>query len=450
MRRALHRIGLSLLTPVISVLLAAVPASAQEVQVPLDEAGEVFVIDAPMEARLNLFPAYGDFREARLFRQPDGSFVLVIQYEDEETIVQDREVLADSDVAALRARVSQALVEANVRPGVDQAGRVSLLWTAAGMSFLAYGPSIAGALEIEDETAAGTIVLLTGAAGFFVPFYVTRSLPVTRAAAALTRSGSTIGYLHGVALAAFVGGENTSLQGVLGAGLAVSLAEALGGYRFATATGLRHGSVETMTAGSLFGAGLGLGTAALVLGEDVDDDDASIRTLAGLGLAGSVGGAYVGYRLSRAENYSRGDARVLSTVGLLGFEAGAALLEIADVNRTRPAAGLLIAATTAGLATGHLLAHDRDFTSSEGNFIALGTLAGGLVGAATSNLVGGSTAANAALTTLGSFAGFGIMYVGYREEAARRADRSVNLSLAPSFDPVNRSIRPGFRLNVGL
>ncbi|MEX0599070.1 MAG: hypothetical protein WD205_00425, partial [Rhodothermales bacterium] len=338
MRRTLKRLSVAI------VLTAATfsQVRAQEVQVPFDEDGRLTVIDADLEERLDLFPAYDAFREARLFRASDGSFVLVIQYAEDGAIVQDREPMTASEVSALRERISQAMAAANIRVDLDQEGRVSLLWTSAGMSLLAYGPSLVGLLDIENETAAGTIVLLTGAAGFFVPYYMTRSVPVSRPAAALNRTGATIGYLHGVALSALVGGSATSSRAVVGTGLVVSLAEAYAGYRFATSTGLSHGSVETMTAGSLFGGAIGLGTAVLVIGEDFDDGDAAIRTLSGLGLAGSLGGTYAGYRLTQSENYSRGDARVLSTVGLLGAEAGAALLEVADVRQARAGAAVMI------------------------------------------------------------------------------------------------------------
>lgn len=449
---------LPVMMPLLRILLLVVAFAfavlttvrAQEVQIPLDESGQLTVVDAALESRLALFPSYENFREARLFRQGEGAYVLVIQYVQDAAIVQDRQMLSDAEVESLRERITQALTAANVRPALDQEGRVSLLWTAAGMSLLAYGPSLVAVLDINDETPAATVVLLTGAAGFFVPYFATRSIPVSAAAGALTRSGSLIGYAHGVALAALLGGERLSERGAAGAGMAVSLGEALAAYHFATSTGLARGAGETMTSGSLFGAGFGVGTAVLLLGEDFDDEDTSIRVVSGLGLVGSALGAFGGYRLTRIERYSRGDARILSTAGLLGFETGTALVAITESESARPIVGMVMAGTAAGLVSGHVLTRGRDFSTSQGNFVALGTLAGGLVGAAAANVVGASTATDAVLTTLGSVVGFGAMYYGYRSDALDRAGRSLDLSIAPTLDPVNRSVRTTFRLRAGL
>lgn len=50
------------------LLTFPLPAAAQEVQVPLDEAGRVEVVDADLARRLDLFrEQYPGFVEARLF-----------------------------------------------------------------------------------------------------------------------------------------------------------------------------------------------------------------------------------------------------------------------------------------------------------------------------------------------------------------------------------------------
>ena len=419
---------------------------AQEVQIPMDESGQLTVLDEGLEARLDLFPATQNFREARLFRQPEGTYVLVIQSMRDGTIVQERRALTESEVAALRQRITAAISAVNLRPAIDQSGRVSLLWTAAGLSLLAYGPSLVAALDIQEDTPAGTIVLLSGAAGFFVPYFATRSNPVSASSAALSRSGALIGYAQGAALASVIGGEHTSRRALASAGLALSIGEALAAYRFATSTGLARGAGETMTFGSLYGAGFGLGTSVLLVGDDFDEP--AVRLVSALGLAGSVLGTFAGYRLTRIENQTRGDARILSTAGTLGLLVGGTFLTITDAEEGTVTASALMAGAAAGLANGYLLTRGRDFSKSQGNFVALGSLAGGLVGAAASNVVGAGTEADAVLTTLGSVVGFGAMYVGYRTDAMERAGRSVELSAAPFLEPIHRRIRPAFRLRA--
>lgn len=405
--------------------------AAQEVQVPLDERGQLQVVDAELADRVGLFQEYTVFREARLFRGSDDAFVLVIRYQRDGEIVQVRQDMTAEEVSALRLQVSERLAADIVRPTLDHEGRVNLLRTAAAMSLLAYGPSLVAVLGIDEGAAAGTISLAAGGAGFFIPFYATQHRPVTRAAASLTTNASLLGYLHGMAAAGLVGGEYTTAEALAGAGLAASLGEAVLAYRLATSTNMTEGSAALMLSGGVFGAGFGLGIASIALGEGVDEDDTAIRVVSGVGLLGSALGAYAGYGLAGMEAYTRGDVRVLTTAGILGTYTGVAIAALADIESTRAGASLLVASTASGLAAGRILTRDRDFTRSNGNYVALSTTAGGLIGMAVATATDASDKVTAVLGTLGAAGGFATMYRGFSDDAARASRGSLELSVLP-------------------
>src|SRR6185295_10082406 len=87
-------------------LIAAAPVgvlAAQEVQVPLDEAGRLEMITPELARKLDLFTDVAGFREARLFRVSDSSYVLEVTSGDRAGLRRDRRPLSAAEAAAFRA-----------------------------------------------------------------------------------------------------------------------------------------------------------------------------------------------------------------------------------------------------------------------------------------------------------------------------------------------------------
>jgi len=427
-KRIIHFMRFHFLCLLLTTITLSTPqaATAQEAQVPFDEAGEVSVITASMEQRLNLFPNVSDFREARLFKTESDAYELVIQYEEDDQRLRERRSLTAEEVSDLRQRVSRSLAEAEYQPSVNQEGRLELLITTTYLGFSS-GSLVPVALNQEGEDVYTTSVTLGIATGFFVPFLTTQNTEVTEAQATLTNYGGFQGQTHGLLLSLLVGGdEGVTPQGTAAMTLFSSLAEATVGYTQAREWGITAGTVEGMYAGGSFGTGYGLAIPALILNEDFDGEAA--RLFGGLGLAGAVGGTYAGYRLARSAGYSQGDVRVLSAFGTEGLLAGASVLALSGAEDRRPIVGTLMGSTALGLGLGHALVRNTDFTEFQGDIVALGGITGAALGVGVSQIADAQPESVPMIVALGAGAGLGVTYVTFADEA-RNSDETASLRL---------------------
>lgn len=203
------------------------------------------------------------------------------------------------------------------------------------------------------------------------------------------------------------------------------------GYNIADNSNLSGGSAGTISVAGNFGLGIGLGSYMLITDEDFDDN----RLAPALGLAMSAAGYYVGVTMANSAHYTAGDATVLATLGGLGAYAPPALLSITKSDEGKLYVGSAIAGAIGGLALGHSLLATRDFTTSQGNYISLGTTAGGLMGLGIAILASShdsDASLYLTLSALGAGAGFAILFSSFDEEAeAAAAGMSMNFQVSP-------------------
>lgn len=445
-------------------------AHAQEVQVPLDADSTLYTLNAEVEQELNLFPEVTGFQEAVLYRQSDGAYELVIQYREENQTLRQRRTLTAAEVETLRRRITEALQTSGSRVNLNQEGRTDLL-TATTLLGIAEGGLVAGALAGEDDgSLVAALPLLGGGLGFFIPLAASQNAPVTEGAAALTGYGGLQGYGHAVQLVGLVGGDDVDGRSTSGFAALMGATEAAFGYRIGSRQGWSGGTAEMIAYTGTFGNLIGLGTGLLLVGAEDDVEGAfdtgdRVRVISGLSLLGSIGGMWTGHRLAQSTRYTEGDARTYLNAGLLGTQIGGSILFLTDSPSESPrfVAGTLTASALGGLAAGTVLLRDRDFTKSEGNLIALGTYAGGLIGSALAAV--GETEEEGAfvLSTLGSALGFGISIGLFSADAERRASTAtsaLDLRITPSLQapqtPASgasawtRSVRPGLTLRASF
>jgi len=456
---------------VLWMLLACIgPVHAQEVQVPLDADSTLYTLNAELEQDLDVFPEVAGFQQAVLYRQSDGAYELVIQYREGARTLRQRRTLTASEADTLRRRITEALQASGTRVQLNQEGRTDLL-TATTLLGIAEGGLLAGALAGEDDgSLIAALPLLGGGLGFFIPLAASQNATVTEGAAALTGYGGLQGYGHAVQLVGLVGGDDADGRFTSGFAALLGATEAALGYRIGSRTGWSGGTAEMIAYTGTFGNLIGLGAGLVVVGSD-DDVEAAfdagnrVRVISGLSLLGSVGGMWAGHRLAHAERYTEGDARTYLNAGLLGAQVGGSILSLTESPSESPrfVAGTLTASALGGLAAGTVLLRDRDFSKSEGNLIALGTYAGGLMGSALA-AVGESEAEGAlVLSTLGSVLGFGISIGIFAEDAERRArtaTSALDLRITPSLQAPRtpdagpsswtRSVRPGLTLRASF
>ena len=432
----------SLISIVVLALLARhAGAQVVETPVPFDSAGRVMAVTPAMAARASLgFPAWritGDYREARLYRLPDNTYVIVVT---RPTGAIERYPITAEEREDLRARTSQ------LPPGIEeQLGRAGAGFvritrnsdfvrnqTIIGLLF--YAPSFAYA--ITDDAAGGTAAYLLAAGGsFFAASELTRRMEISDAQNAYATHFATRGTLVGVGLAHALGGE----ENWLGAGGFVA---GIGG----TALGLTIGRNRSVDEA----AATGFGADALVVmtgigqvfgrdGFDEDEsgsDDYPSRSEAGV----LVGSALVGYQLGALYprfvryNVTEGDVRSLWVTGGIGMLAASAAVGGEDASNDAEAAAL-IGGFAAGVVAGNFFNVRRlDMSMREANTLALGTAAGALMGAGLYVLIDrerDNDGVARGLATAGAVAGFWLTE-RFVEPGADRGSPFSSLDINPA------------------
>jgi hypothetical protein len=399
--------------------------AAQETQVPLDEAGEVSVITASMEQKLNLFPNVSGFREARLFETGPSDYELIIQYQQNDEVQRERRALSVEEVRDLRRRVTKRMQETDTS-GERAAsggkasgdGRSEFALSTVGLG-VAEGVLLAATFD--GNAAAG--VLTGGAIGFFVPRLAVER-PVTEAEGVMTGYGGLQGLAHGFLLLGMLPGEAGLEREAALVPILLTAGEAVGSYRLADRLGQSAGTAEMISFGSAYGAGLGLGLAVMMRGEDPGNG-----LLHGAPLVGTLAGSYAGYALADGR-YAQGDARITAIAGGVGALIAGSLISEEALARAR--AALLSGSALGGLALGNEAVRGYDFTERQGTLAGLGTGLGMMLGVGLSATVGideeyGNTIT--ALMALSAGAGLALTVYSFAGEAPSDDDDTASLRL---------------------
>lgn len=416
---------------------AASPAMAQEERVPLTADGSLFVISAEMEDELALFPGVDGFRQAELYKVSATEYELVIEYSADGRTLRERRTLSEQEVSELRSRVTSAISTANLRMSRDDEGRYGLLAATTVLS-LAEGALIGDAIGLEGD-GVGTMTLIGGATGFFVPLILSRARGATEAEADMVFYGGTQGLIHGAQLYYLFGGEDAeSGRGLAGLMALGGLSESIAGYVIAREKNWTGGHAEMTSFTGYAGNAIGLGTAVAISGGDPGG-----RLSSGLSLTGSVLGGYLGHRLGRTNQYTQGDARIyfLSGLTFANLTGSIYAASTTSIENESVAAGLITASGVAGLLVGRSLVRQKRFSKTEGNITVLGGIAGSLFGAGIGATSDASGDATALLQATGALAGAAITYGLFSNDARRRAIRmsgvDLNVSVMPAVGTPN-------------
>lgn len=449
-------------TYVLTVLLlvaCSTAAVAQEVQIALDEDASVFVLSPDLRDVAGVLSEVEGFQQATLYRVAPSEYELVIQYRDGNQTLRERRTLTEAAVDASRARVSAGLQSANMQMALNQDGRYGLLASATILS-LAEGALIGDAMGL-DEDGVGTMTLLGGATGFFVPLLVTRNAAVSEPEADMLFYGGVQGYIHGLNLYYLFGGDDGDIdesdeRALTGLMATLGLTESIAGYLLARRNNWAEGHGEMVSFNGLSGTGLGAAAAILAGGED-----ASARLVNGFSIAGSLTGAYIGHRMGRSGRYTQGDARIYLLSGITVANVVGSVAAAANVDDGRTASGLVATAGTAGLLLGRTLVRNRRFNKVEANITILGSVAGSLFGAGIGVVSDASGDAIGVLQAAGAFAGGGLTYAVFSGSALRREARhtsGIDVSITPGLRAFrvpgpdarggSRQIRPELRIRA--
>lgn len=416
------------------------PLAAQETireeQLPLAPSRSVVEIDPDLRRELGLFPEVQAFTGARLFRTDAGRLILEVSARRDGTTVRERRSLTPDELEAFRAELDTRFADAGRSGAVSREGRGGLVLgqTLLGLGF--YSWAVPTVLDLDGDRAVVATSLLTAGASFYLPYRITRSIPVTDTHRNLALWGGTRGILYGyLASSAASGIDDDHDRLHLGAAVAGSVAGSVAGYHLARAVALDEGTGTLWTTMADVGALAGLGAAQLSGffdevtvtreadtapgGEPVVHQEtrsahpraARLTVLAGVG-TGLAAGRWLGGR----SDWSVGDAFGLRSTTALG---GQLLLPLAELlgddggREDRYAAALLLGGI-GGIAAGERLFRRESFSGSDGLLVNAGHLAGGLTALGLTWLAVGDDAENELLylttTALGSAAGFTLTY----------------------------------------
>ncbi len=351
-------------------------AAEYEYQVPFDRDGRFLEIDAGMAKDMAIFSQYQAFSRACLFQSQDSSLALEVYYQSPEgRIIKRRVPCSRTELVDIRFRLEQMSWAYREVYDVSALGRSKMVIYSGILGATYYGwaiPTVAG-VKTSDAGFIPLYLMITGGS-FVIPYLSTSETSLRTGAVNFYSYGISRGLVHGIALHALLGKDESETDGELTWGVLGSLGEGLLGYHLANKFKISPGEASVFCTGADFG--LVWGTAIAV--ENDWMYDVNSKELASCLLIGTAVGGGLGVALNAHAPYSEGDAILLSTSGILGAYLPYTYFEAKDIRR-KPA-GVLIGGSIAGLAVGHFLANGRSYSPAEGTTVQVWTLGWGLAG----------------------------------------------------------------------
>lgn len=475
---------------VISMLI--LPANAQEKQVAFFPEQEIMTIDRNYAKKMSFFTEYDDFVEASLFYTTENTYALEIFYELNDSLYKDRKILTlrekeqylddmllqYAEQVAGSSRSGDPAANDSTATGIrvlNQKGRSTMLVmnTIAGLGY--YGYALPMTLQVEDEKAIVGLYMLAAGASFYIPYRITQHLDVTLAQASLNFYGISRGVMHGLFLGELLSKDpsfndyfpediynqpyywtqpdylqaekdydaavDRRTSTLLGLGMVGSIAGGITGFNLAQKWNYDGGSTSIFQMWGDLGTISGLLLADLFNFYERKELDAAFGTALTTSFLGMAGGKFFG----DSRNYTLGDAIVYRSAFAMSTLPLLTVVDYFDPEDETPYTVAGLAGIAAGGYFGWRVTRDLDFDTNDGVFIALGELAGGLLGLGVGYLVAPDSESEILLTsaTLGALAGYGLMYSGLKKNALTlRSGVDLDLRLNPMGLLMNQVKRP--------
>lgn len=430
------------------MLASRLDAQVIETPIAFDSAGRVRSITPGAAMRLALvaplWPVQGDFVAARLYAASTGGHVLVVE---RPSGALERYALAGAEADVLHNMINAALARTGAFVAdehsemISQPARNTFVRNQVILSVGLYGPLLAA---LANDAKTGTVLYLLGAGGsYFAVTGLSRNIRVTRAQNHLATDGALRGFAAANGLLTAFAGDVPDGKTVAGVGLAGALAGSIGGFQYGRR--LTDAEAHATTSASSFAALTALG---LLGATGAFESTVSERDVAASMVATGAVGYLAGRSYPRRARYTvtAGDVDILWVGAALGAAAAVTPFVGSDANEQAA-----FGAATAGMLGGMVLAErgwsrPYDHTTSDVGQIWLGTIAGGLVGAALVVLTEPGEKMATGMVTVGAAAGALAAHslVGPAPAGARRARRETSgASRARAhieFAPVNLAL----------
>jgi hypothetical protein len=433
----------------LSCAAADIRAQVVERPVAFDSAGQLIVITPYIADRAALrapwWPVSGEFTEARLYTVNDSTYVLTV---GRKTGVVERYTISAADREAIRAIVSR--LPRDVITARNDAHN-SFVKNQALLGLAVYGPTFAGAISDNDAGATAGYLVVAGGT-FFAASEISRRMFISRAQSDLAFNMGHNGALAGWATMYLVRATNRAqsagafVGGLTGAALGLS-----------TARNMTEADAVGAAFGSDFGALVAWGTVEAIRGKETCTFDPvtfvercrrsfSNRAEVTMILASGIIGYPLGLLYPRNARYhvTPGDIQTLWSTALLGMSTAGTFL--GDKSSGRTIAASLTAGGVLGVMAGdRFLVQRFDHSRTDGGRVALGTIAGGLMGAGVATLFDVNNPnphAVLGLATVGGLAGI-IATESYLAPAADAGPRRLSVTFNPASLALLATRTPG-------
>ena len=104
----------------------------QEVQTNVDLDNKIEYITKKLEQKIQMFPGFNNFQEARLFKISDSLYVLEILYKPGEQLLKNRKMLNPTEVLTFQEKVTAKLLQESPERSQTHKPRHFRVWGGEG------------------------------------------------------------------------------------------------------------------------------------------------------------------------------------------------------------------------------------------------------------------------------------------------------------------------------
>lgn len=403
----------------------------------IDSLHQISVIKSEEAKKLQIFSDYPGFTQAKLHQDSDAKYYFEIIHSGEQGLEIKKRYVTEAELIEIRKKLMS--FHQNSYTDKDNEGRLRIIIGYSYLTIGYYGWAIPVSMNLDGQQTAGMYFLDSGLIiGSLLS--MTKKSSVSYADADLSVQTATRGILHGILLTSALN-QNIE-QEVFGISACVSMLEGAFAYQFSQRNKLTEGQANAITLYHDFAGGQFVGLANSVNAFE-SNNVSLVNSLALLSLySGASFGVYAGNKI----NFTKGDVIAARTTWNMYGLGSLAISQMADLNLTQTSL-LYCLFATGGMENGEYLAKKYQLSTSTGNYLALSTVAGGLMGCGFSYMA--KMDKHLPLTSAGSVIGYYLYSKNMSSQHASVKENkkfSFNTSINPMALKTNSPIL-NFQLN---
>ncbi len=412
--------------------------------IPVCPSKNVNVYTKNLEDSLHLFSDITSFEKAKFFRQNDSSYLVQIYYLDGGQPYLTQKTISEQELEDIRSKIrTLEESEKNLQESeFYKTGKIRFNIGSSIYSFGGYAWMLPVVTDAEDIWLG--VYVITGAAGFVIPMWLTHKTDISRSDALYKNYGQFKGFADGMLFYTLIDKKIENKNHLLLSSMSFSILEGTAGYFISRKAHFSYLNALTSRTYSLYGYYWG-GMLGLM---SYDKKLLSCRfpTLVS-GFVGAAGG----YFLSKKFKFTRGDNRILFgttymtnswalAINTMAYDSLKVMLDFDRVG----VSPLYLGAASLGILSGTVLGIKNNLTASQAVVTNLSTVGTGLIASGLvyvfsqtndyNRIIKNATWANAVTSTIA----FSLLYANYSIKNQKKSlvidnkPYNVNFALNPS------------------